>query len=112
MIRFFAAHPTVANLLMILFLGLGLAAASSVQRKTFPEIPPDEVEIRIEYPGAGALHQLDTGDATAIDGVLVDGPHLRARDQPREGGPSLHQACHGRSTSPRLRSSGGIAAPP
>lgn len=55
MIRFFATHPTAANLLMIAFIVIGLAAAPSVKRETFPEIPPDKVTVRAVYPGASAL---------------------------------------------------------
>jgi HAE1 family hydrophobic/amphiphilic exporter-1 len=52
MIRLFATHPTAANILMLAFLVLGLAAAPTLQRDTFPLVPPQEVEARIAYPGA------------------------------------------------------------
>ncbi len=52
MIRFFAAHPTAANLLMAVLLLLGLAFASSVKRETFPDIPARSVEVRVPFPGA------------------------------------------------------------
>ena len=52
MIRFFAAHPTIANLLMILFLAAGLFVAPSLLRETFPRATPSEVEISVLYPGA------------------------------------------------------------
>lgn len=55
MIRFFATHPTAANLLMIAFVVIGLAAAPGVKRETFPDIPPDQVSVRVIYPGASAL---------------------------------------------------------
>lgn len=54
MIRYFADHPTAANLLVALFLILGVAAAPTLKRETFPDIPPDEVEVRVVYRGAGA----------------------------------------------------------
>jgi len=54
MIRYFAAHPTAANLVMVLFIAVGLIAAPSVKRETFPAIPADEVEVRVAYPGASA----------------------------------------------------------
>ncbi|MBL6933101.1 MAG: efflux RND transporter permease subunit [Rhodospirillales bacterium] len=54
MIRFFATHPTAANLLMVGFIVIGLAAAPSVKRETFPDIPPDEITVRTIYPGASA----------------------------------------------------------
>ena len=52
MIRFFAAHPTIANLMMIGFLAAGLYAAPSLQRETFPRIDPRRVEVTVAYPGA------------------------------------------------------------
>jgi HAE1 family hydrophobic/amphiphilic exporter-1 len=54
MIRYFVEHPTAANLIMVLFIVVGLVAAPSVKRETFPVIPPDEVEVRVLYPGASA----------------------------------------------------------
>ena len=55
MIRFFADHPTAANLLMVGFLMVGLAFAPSVKRETFPDIPARSVEVRIPFPGATAV---------------------------------------------------------
>ncbi len=55
MIRFFATHPTAANLLMIAIIIIGLAAAPSVKRETFPEIPSNEIIVQVPYPGASAL---------------------------------------------------------
>ncbi|MDP1732214.1 MAG: efflux RND transporter permease subunit, partial [Devosia sp.] len=52
MIRFFAAHPTASNLLMIGFLIMGLIAAPSLNRDTFPRPAPSRVEVSVAYPGA------------------------------------------------------------
>jgi len=52
MIRFFASHPTAANVLMVAIIILGLSALPKLQRDTFPIIPTTEVEIRTSYPGA------------------------------------------------------------
>lgn len=71
MIRFFASHPTAANLLMAAFLALGLAAAPSVKRETFPNIPPTDVEVRVVYPGATAL-EVEAAICQRIEDV-VDG---------------------------------------
>ena len=54
MVRYFAEHPTAANLVMVLFIAVGLIVAPSVKRETFPVIPADEVEVRVPYPGASA----------------------------------------------------------
>lgn len=54
MIRFFAAHPTAANLLMILLIVIGLSALPGMKRETFPDFTPQEIEIRVPYPGASS----------------------------------------------------------
>ena len=54
MIRYFAAHPTAANLLMVLFVVLGITALPDIRRETLPDFSVPEVEIRIIYPGAAA----------------------------------------------------------
>lgn len=52
MIRYFADHPTAANVLMVAILILGLTSLPKLQRDTFPLIPTTDVEIRASYPGA------------------------------------------------------------
>lgn len=52
MIRYFADHPTAANVLMVAIIILGLVALPKLQRDTFPVIPATEVEVRLNYPGA------------------------------------------------------------
>ncbi|MEM9093687.1 MAG: efflux RND transporter permease subunit, partial [Pseudomonadota bacterium] len=52
MIDYFARHPTIANLLMIAFLAIGLVTAPGLQRETFPRIEPSRVQVSIVYPGA------------------------------------------------------------
>ncbi|MBT4814840.1 MAG: efflux RND transporter permease subunit, partial [Lentisphaerae bacterium] len=54
MIDFFVRHPTAANLLMVIFLVLGVIGLPRLRRETFPDITPREVEVRILYPGATA----------------------------------------------------------
>jgi hydrophobic/amphiphilic exporter-1 (mainly G- bacteria), HAE1 family len=54
MIRFFAGHPTAANLVMLLLLVLGIAALPTIVRSTFPQLPLRHVEIQVEFPGAAA----------------------------------------------------------
>ena len=51
-IRFFANHPTAANLLMLIFIFLGLGTVQDIRRETFPDFTPKEVEIIVTYPGA------------------------------------------------------------
>ncbi|WP_119308743.1 efflux RND transporter permease subunit [Cohaesibacter haloalkalitolerans] len=55
MIRYFAKHPTAANLLMVAILLVGALSLPKLQRDTFPETDPTQVEVRVSYPGATAL---------------------------------------------------------
>ena len=55
MIRYFANHPTAANLLMAGLLVAGLAFMPTVKRETFPDIPARSVEVRVPFPGATAV---------------------------------------------------------
>jgi multidrug efflux pump subunit AcrB len=77
MISLFARHPTAANILMIGVVVLGLASLPSLQRDTFPVVPPTDVEVRIPYPGASP--------ATVEQGicVIVEEPILAVDDLAR-----------------------------
>ncbi len=54
MIRFFAAHPTAANILMFIIVILGIASLPSLNKETFPEIKLNKVQVTVAYPGASA----------------------------------------------------------
>lgn len=54
MIRYFAHHPTAANLLMASIVILGLLSASTLTRGLFPEYEVPIVQITTAYPGASA----------------------------------------------------------
>jgi HAE1 family hydrophobic/amphiphilic exporter-1 len=54
MIRYFAGHPTAANILMFIILLLGLAALPELNKETFPEIKPYKVQVMVNYFGASA----------------------------------------------------------
>jgi HAE1 family hydrophobic/amphiphilic exporter-1 len=48
------AHPTAANLLMLLFILLGLMTVGDIRRETFPDFASTEVQVTAAYPGATA----------------------------------------------------------
>ncbi len=54
MIGRFARHATLANLLMLIFLVLGVIALPNLQRATFPDFTRPEIQITVPYPGATA----------------------------------------------------------
>lgn len=60
MIRWFAGHPTAANLLLLVFLAAGAFAAPGLLRETFPDFRPVEAEIAVAYRGAPA-EDVETG---------------------------------------------------
>ncbi|WP_323005056.1 efflux RND transporter permease subunit [Pseudorhodobacter sp.] len=84
MIRFFAAHPTIANLLMILFLAAGLFVTPTLLRETFPRKALSEVEISVPYPGARP-EEVETAICERIENALdavtgVDRQSCEARE--------------------------------
>ncbi|MEM8959015.1 MAG: efflux RND transporter permease subunit [Pseudomonadota bacterium] len=50
----FIRNPVAANLLMVLILFLGVLTLFSIRIEGFPRIPPETVQISVEYPGATA----------------------------------------------------------
>ncbi|WP_261843315.1 efflux RND transporter permease subunit [Aliamphritea ceti] len=84
MIRFFAAHPTAANLLMGLFLLAGILALPDIKRETFPEIDKYEIQVTVAYPGAAAT-DVELGICKpledAMDGIsFMEEKRCEARD--------------------------------
>ncbi|NOY42047.1 MAG: efflux RND transporter permease subunit [Planctomycetes bacterium] len=72
MIRFFAEHPTAANILMAILVVLGLLSVRNLLRETFPDVTPSEVEVRVIYPGATAEEVEETvvqRVEDALDGI-------------------------------------------
>jgi multidrug efflux pump subunit AcrB len=84
LIRYFAAHPTAANIMMFVILLLGIAALPHLARDTFPEIEPNQVRVSVAYPGASAIEIEESicirlEDAT--DGIsYLDERSCEARD--------------------------------
>lgn len=85
MIGYFAKHPTAANLLMLIFLVIGLLSIRSLRRETFPDYTPDEVEVRVRYPGATA-DEVEEVVCQRVEDVL-DGVRFveELRSEAREG---------------------------
>jgi len=71
LIHYFASHPTAANLLMIIFIFLGLLTIRDLRRETFPDFAPTEVQITAEYPGATA-ENVESAVCQRIEEALDD----------------------------------------
>ena len=85
MIRFFAGHPTAANLLMAMFMIVGLVSLPGIQRETMPDYAPSEVEIRIPYPGATA-EDVEETVTQRVEDALDDVNYVNEiRSDSREG---------------------------
>ena len=69
MIRWFAGHPTAANLLLLLFLAAGSFAAPGLLRETFPDFRAVEAEATVPYRGAAAEDVESAICAPLWDGV-------------------------------------------
>ncbi len=52
MIRYFASHPTISNILMMAIVILGLVSLSNLNKESFPQLKPSKVQVTVVYPGA------------------------------------------------------------
>lgn len=89
MIDYFAKHPTAANLLMLVFVLLGVLAIPALQRETYPEFEPNSIRISASYPGA-PTEIVDSTITQRIEdeiGGLAGITQMRSRS--REGGVSI-----------------------
>ena len=85
MIRFFAGHPTAANLLMVLLIAAGLFALPTLRRETFPDFSVDVVQVQIVYPGAAA-EQVEEAICQRIEDATDDLTEVEEiRCEAREG---------------------------
>ncbi len=85
MIRYFAKHPTAANLLMLIFLVIGVFSARGLRRETLPDHAPVEIEIRVVQAGATA-EEVEEAICQRVEDAL-DGVRFVAemRSEAREG---------------------------
>ena len=52
-IKWMAANPVAANLLMMIFIIGGIIMGYNMKQEVFPEIELDRIQVSVEYPGAG-----------------------------------------------------------
>ncbi len=85
MIRFFAGHPTAANLLMLILVMVGVLSLPEMKRETFPEFTTGTVQISVPYPGANA-EEVEEGICRIIEDALDAVENLdELRCESREG---------------------------
>lgn len=59
MIRYFASHPTVGNILMMAIIAIGIFSVSNLNKETFPLLKPSKVQVTVLYPGASPANVED-----------------------------------------------------
>jgi multidrug efflux pump subunit AcrB len=69
MIKFFAEHPTAANLLMCAFLFLGIITMSGIKREAMPDSTTSTLQISATYSGASA-EEIEEAVAVPIEEAL------------------------------------------
>ncbi len=52
MIRYFAVHPTAANILMLAVIAIGLFSLQHLNKESFPVLKQSKVQVSVVYPGA------------------------------------------------------------
>ncbi len=52
MIRYFAAHPTISNILMMVIIAIGFYSLNGLNKESFPLLKPSKVQVTVAYPGA------------------------------------------------------------
>jgi multidrug efflux pump subunit AcrB len=54
LISYFIRHPTIANILMLAIIAIGLASLTHLNKESFPLLKPSKVQISVAYPGANS----------------------------------------------------------
>ena len=52
MIRYFSSHPTVANILMLAIIAIGMISVQHLNKESFPTLKQSKVQVSVVYPGA------------------------------------------------------------
>ncbi|WP_456404537.1 efflux RND transporter permease subunit, partial [Thiolapillus sp.] len=52
MIRYFTSHPTVANILMLAIIAIGMFSVQHLNKESFPVLKQSKVQVSVVYPGA------------------------------------------------------------
>lgn len=65
----FLHNPVAANLLMVFILAAGALSLTTLRVESFPQVPPSELTISVDYPGASA-RQVDEGITQRIEDAI------------------------------------------
>ncbi len=70
---YFTRHRTAANLLLVLMLAAGLAAFPQMRAQFFPDVVSDEIDITVQWEGAGA-EDVDEAVVAVLEPALIAVP--------------------------------------
>ena len=70
LLSYFTRHQTAANLLLVLLLVAGLAAAPNMRAQFFPDVIIDNVTVETTWSGAGA-EDVDAAIVQVLEPVLL-----------------------------------------
>ena len=70
LLSYFTRHRTVANLLLVVLLVAGLAAAPNMRAQFFPDVIIDNVTVETTWSGAGA-EDVDAAIVQVLEPVLL-----------------------------------------
>ena len=74
-IAYLCGHPTASNLMMLLFIALGLISVNDLRRETFPDFSVDAVQITALYPGATA-EDVESAVCRRIEDAVEEVSHI------------------------------------
>ena len=69
-LSYFARHRTAANLLLVILVAAGVAAAPRMRAQFFPDVVIDSVSVSVAWPGAGA-EDVDRAVVQLLEPALV-----------------------------------------
>ncbi len=79
MIRFFAEHPTIGNILMMAIIAVGIASMGTLNKETFPLLAPSKVQVSVAYPGASP-ESVEDGICNPLEDATDGVSFLEERD--------------------------------
>ena len=88
-LSYFVRHRTAANLLLVLLVGLGIAAFPNMRAQYFPDVVVETIIVGVTWEGAGA-EEVDAAIVQLLEPALlaVDGVEATSSTS-REGGASI-----------------------
>ena len=106
LLSYFTRHRTLANLLFLLLILLGLSAAPNMRTQFFPDVVNDDISVSVQWDGAGA-NEIDRSIIQLLEPALVviDGvEETSATAREGSGTISLEFQSHGNISWGRIAS--------